>query len=88
MYACAYVRTYIRTYVNSVHTYVCSCTYVYNTVWWEIFTRFIFRVFGDLTECMKVYPANLLISQYEHIIAARKSRNYVIPRNVCSSVKS
>ena len=35
--------------------------------------RFIFRVFRNLTKFVKVYPANLLISQYKRIIPARKS---------------
>ena len=46
-----------------------------STVEREIFARFIFRVLRDLTEFVKVYPANLLISQYKRIIPARKSRN-------------
>ena len=33
-----------------------------------IFARFIFRVFLNLTKFAKVYPANLLISQYnQHV---------------------
>ena len=46
-----------------------------NTVEREIFARFIFRVLRDLTKFAKVYPANLLISQYKRIIPACKSRN-------------
>ena len=32
-----------------------------------------FRVFRDLTEFVKVYPANLLILQYKRIMPAYKS---------------
>ena len=45
------------------------------TVEREIFARYIIRVLCDLTEFAKVYPTNLLISQYKRIIPARKLRN-------------
>ena len=45
------------------------------TVEQEIFATFIFCILRDMTEFAKVYPANLLLSQYKRIIPARKSRN-------------
>ena len=50
---------------------------------------FIFCISRNLTIFTKVYPANLLISQYKHIIPARKYNIIakLILRNVCLSAK-